>query len=59
MKRLRTPAERHALHDVEVRPGKGPHPAQLWCRRCQKHVQWITRAQADLLKGNSNDLQKN
>lgn len=56
---IQTPQERHAQHDVEVRAGKGPHPAQLWCTRCRKHVQWITQAQAELLKGTKNGLQTN
>ena len=59
MKTIRTPQQRHAQHQVEVRPGSGPHPAQLWCRQCQRHVQWITQAQAELLKGTENGLHKN
>ncbi len=44
------PQQRHADHPVEVRTGTGPHVAQLWCQRCRKHIQWITQAQADILK---------
>jgi hypothetical protein len=46
-----TPQQRHARHPAEVRPGAGPHAARLWCVRCNKHIQWISQAQANYLKG--------
>jgi hypothetical protein len=49
-KKPQTPQQKHARHPVEVRDGRGPHAAQLWCVRCGKHIQWITRSQADMLK---------
>jgi hypothetical protein len=51
-KKPQTPQQRHRDHPAEVGPGAGPHAARLWCRQCRKHIQWITQAQADLLKGN-------
>jgi hypothetical protein len=54
-----TPQQQHRTHPVEIRAGSGPHAAQLWCTRCRKHVQWITQAQAELLKGTENGLHKN
>jgi len=50
-----TPQQRHADHPVEVRTGTGPHAAQLWCQRCGRHVQWITQAQANILKATPNE----
>lgn len=46
--RRKTPVN-HDNHEVEVRPGSGPHAARLWCVNCNKHIQWITRDQNSLL----------
>lgn len=45
-----TPQQRHAQHETELRPGTGPHAARLWCVQCQKHIQWVTQSQAQLLQ---------
>lgn len=45
----RKPRVNHNNHEVEVRPGTGPHAARLWCVECDQHVQWITRDQDQLL----------
>lgn len=39
----------HDDHETELRPGSGPHAARLWCVKCNKHIQWITQAQRDML----------
>ncbi len=49
MPRRRAPRVNHDNHEVEVRPGQGPHAARLWCVECDKHIQWITRDQDQLL----------
>ena len=40
------PTKRHYRHSSEVRQGKGPHYAALWCIECGKFVKWLTRAEA-------------
>tara|TARA_R110000787_G_scaffold220304_1_gene329080 strand:+ start:525 stop:689 length:165 start_codon:yes stop_codon:yes gene_type:complete len=39
-------ASKHSTHQMEVRKGKGPHEYQLWCKACNKHVQWVNAKQA-------------
>lgn len=39
----KTPQQRHHTHPVIVRPGRGPHPGELYCVQCEKHVQWLSR----------------
>jgi hypothetical protein len=41
--------ETHDDHETEVRAGSGPHAARLWCVKCNRHIQWITRDQNQLL----------
>lgn len=35
-----------ANHEVEIRPGSGPHNYQLWCKVCNKHIQWVSNKDA-------------
>ena len=35
-----------STHQVELRKGKGPHAFQLWCKVCNKHIQWVNNTQA-------------
>ena len=39
-------AKKHSKHQMELRKGTGPHAFKLWCKQCNKHVQWINNAQA-------------
>jgi len=44
------PQVRHAQHETLVRAGRGPHPGELWCVKCSKHIQWITQQQMATLQ---------
>lgn len=33
----------HYDHPAEVRPGRGPHRAQLYCIQCKKHIKWLSK----------------
>lgn len=37
------PLERHADHQVEIRPGVGHNAAQYWCLQCNKWIAWISK----------------
>jgi hypothetical protein len=39
-------AKRCEHHPVELRKGVGPHAFQLWCKTCNKHIQWVNSRQA-------------
>lgn len=41
--RARERKHRHDNHPVEVRPGAGPHQAEIYCLACQCHIQWLSR----------------
>jgi len=49
-RKSKPPLEKHAKHQAEVRAGSGPHPGQLWCVKCNKHIVWLGQKQYDLLK---------
>ena len=38
-------------HQIELRKGSGPHAYQLWCKVCNKHVQWISAVDALKITG--------
>lgn len=40
------PKEKHRTHQIEVRPGVGPHLAQYWCVTCNKWVDWLNKKDA-------------
>jgi hypothetical protein len=40
---------KHDTHPVEVRPGKAHNAGQLFCIECQKHIQWLSRADYEFL----------
>lgn len=44
-KKPMTPQVRHATHEVIIRAGRGPHPGELYCKKCRKHVQWVSQQQ--------------
>jgi len=51
MKRKPVPPQvKHAKHETEVRSGAGPHAARLWCVKCNKHIQWISQSQLQVLE---------
>jgi len=37
------PLERHANHQVEIRPGVRHNAAQYWCMSCDKWVAWLSK----------------
>jgi hypothetical protein len=41
------PLERHANHQVEIRPGVAHNAAQYWCLDCNKWVAWVSKQDAD------------
>ena len=43
--------KKHTHHQMELRKGSGPHPYQLWCTVCNKHVQWISAIDALKITG--------
>ena len=44
---------KHLRHDVDIRPGTGPHAGQLYCLHCDSHIQWLSQSDYDYLKGHS------
>ena len=36
------PTKRHLTHPAEIRVGRGPHLAELYCLKCHKHIKWLT-----------------
>jgi len=42
MKKVYNPIKQHLTHPAEIRPGAGPHRAQLFCLKCKKHIKWLT-----------------
>jgi len=54
------PLERHKNCQVEIRPSSTQHYAGYYCLDCQKHIAWLTQAQAiqadkmGLLQGDKN-----
>ncbi len=43
------PLIKHAKHETQVREGRGPHPGQLWCVKCKKHIVWLSQRDYDTL----------
>ena len=39
------PTNTHLRHPASIKPGRGPHHAQLWCLKCKKHIKWLTPAE--------------
>jgi hypothetical protein len=48
-KKKYNPTVEHLNHPAEMREGRGPHPAQLWCMRCNRHIKWMTPAEISIL----------
>ena len=46
-RRTQTPQQRHHNHPAEVRPGRGPHAGEIYCVKCNRHIQWISQAQLE------------
>ena len=44
------PLKKHSNHQIEIRQGQGPHQAQYWCKKCNKHIAWISKTDYQLLK---------
>jgi hypothetical protein len=43
-------------HPVEVREGTGPHIAEIFCIKCQKHVQWMSKQDYAIYKDLKNEI---
>ena len=52
MRKLLTPQQKHQNHHAIVRPGRGPHAGQLFCVKCQKHIQWLSQRDYEFLLAN-------
>jgi hypothetical protein len=51
-----TSLTKHDRHEVKIHltRGMGPHYAALRCVKCNKHIQWLSQADVDKIKENTN-----
>lgn len=47
MKRSTPPLERHAQHQVEIRPSTTRHHALYYCLECGVNVAWLSKQQLE------------
>ena len=43
------PTVEHLNHPAEMREGRGPHRAQLWCVPCNRHIKWLNTDEISVL----------
>jgi hypothetical protein len=53
-----TKLKNHDGHEVRVHltRGLGPHYAALRCVKCNVHIQWLSKVDAEQILENSNDI---
>jgi hypothetical protein len=54
MKKKYDPTNQHLTHPAMVKPGQGPHQAELYCLKCHKHIKWLSKQELAIAKNPAN-----